>query len=325
MRTTLVLFQIHYFDRRAERAFRALRAGAPAHYEFVVLMHLPSDAPMPQRVARYPHHVVRTPELRELPYPAKTKTADTAALSPDHAAALRRWDLWVGGHTDLILMHFWRAHPGYERYWVVEYDVRFSGPWSRFFAAFEEDDSDLLAPMLRRRSDNPEWANWPLLTSPGTPPDETQAVGSFMPIFRASSRLMQAVDEAYHQGWGGHIECTFATIATVRGMSVTDFGGDGEFTPAAYRGRFYSGTPRDVHHAPGTLVFKPSFFRTGSRPNMVWHPVKPFWLRGELRRDLLDARAAVGRFVRTRASWLLPARWREPGCFKHPRSKSTTR
>ena len=311
MRTTVVLFQIHYFDHWAERAFRKLRNGAPPNHEFVVLMHLAPGAPVPERVTRYPHHVVRTPELRALPYPVK-------AGGPD-------WDLWRGGHTDLIAMHYWRAHPAHDRYWVIEYDVRFSGSWGRFFAAFEDDNSDLLAPMLRRRRDSRDWANWSLLTSPGTPPDDTQAVSSFMPIYRASGRLMREMDQSYRQGWGGHIECTFATIATVRGLRVTDFGGDSEFTPSAYRGRFYSGTARDVYHAPGTLVFKPTLFRTGSRPDMLWHPVKPFWFRYELRRDLLDARAAVGRLIRTRIPWLLPARWREPGCFKHPPRSATTR
>ena len=306
MRTTAVLFQSHFFDRWAEKAFRKLRTGAPLHYECVVLMHLPAGAPVPERVKRYPHHVVRTPELRRLPYPVK-------AGGPD-------WDLWRGGHTDLITMHYWRSHPGYARYWAIEYDVRFSGPWRRFFAFFEGDVSDLLAPMLRRRRDCPEWANWPLLTAPGAQPDDTQAVSSFMPIFRASGRLMQAMDEAYRQGWGGHIESTFATIATVRGFRIAELGGDGEFTPAAYRGRVYSGTARDVYHAPGTLVFKPTFFRTGSRPDMLWHPVKPFWLGVELRQDLRAARKAVGLFLRGRAPWLLPARWREPGCFTQRRA-----
>jgi len=204
---------------------------------------------------------------------------------------------------------------------MIEYDVRFSGPWRRFFAMFEEDDSGLLAPMLRRRRDSPEWYNWPLLTSPeAPPPDDMQAVSSFMPIFRASGRLMRAMDEGYREGWGGHIECSFATIAMARGLRVTDFGGDGEFTPERYRGRFYSGTARDVHHAPGTLVFKPTFFRTGSRPDMLWHPVKPFWPGVELRRELRCARATVGRILRARAPRLIPARWRVPGCFTAPRA-----
>jgi hypothetical protein len=308
MRTTAVLFQTHFFDRWAERAFRELRAGAPTHHEFVVLMHLPPGAPVPVRVARYPHHIVRTPELRSLPYPAK-------AGGPD-------WQLWAGGHTDLITMHYWRAHPDHDRYWAVEYDVRYSGPWRRFFAAFEEDESDLLAPLLRRRRQDPGWANWTSLVSPGEPPADEQVVSAFTPIFRASGRLMRAVDEAYREGWGGHIECSLATLALVRGLSVADLGGEGEFTPERYRGRFYSSTVGTEFHAPGSLVFKPTFFRPGSRPDMLWHPVKPFWPGAELGRDYRDARAAIGRLLRDRAAWLIPARWRVPGCFTGGRAGS---
>ena len=308
MRTTAVVFQTHFFDRWAERAFRALRAGVPAHYEFVVLMHLPPGAAVPERVLRYPHHVVRTPELRALPYPAKVGGEG--------------WNLWHAGHTDLITMHYWRAHPEHDRYWAIEYDVRYSGPWRRFFAAFEDDTSDLLAPMICPRRDFPEWLFWPSLVSPGEPPDDEKALSSFMPVYRASGRLMQEMDAAYREGWGGHLECSLATIAAVRGLEVSDLGGDGEFTPERYRGRFYSGTARDKYRAPGTLVFKPTFFRTGSRPDMLWHPVKPFWLGVELRRELLAARSAVAGLIRERTPWLLPARWRQPGSFTRPRAAS---
>jgi hypothetical protein len=310
MWSTAVLFQTHFFDRWAEAAFRRLSAHAPPNFEHVVLLHLPAGAPVPERVKRYAHHIVRTPELRQLPYPVK-------AGGPN-------WDLWAGGHTDLIPMHFWRNHPRHDRYWMIEYDVRFSGPWRRFFAVFEEDDTDLLAPMLRRRRDCPEWYNWFMLTSPNAPLDDMRSLSSFMPIFRASGRLMQEMDEAYRRGWGGHLESTFATIAMARGLSIADMGGDGEFTPEAYRGRVYTGTVRDTYHAPGTLIFKPTLFRTGSRPDMLWHPVKPFRASHELRQDMRAGRRAIGHFLRTRAPRLLPARWREPGCFTERRAAPTS-
>lgn len=306
-KTTAVLFQTHFFDRWAEAAFRRLKAGAPPHYEFVVLIHLPAGAPLPERLQRVPHHVVRTPELRQQPYPGKVGGG-------------ARWDLWYDGHTDLILMHYWRAHPEFDRYWAIEYDVAYSSPWRRFFATFEDDDSDLLAPLVCRRRDFPEWKWWASLSTPGETPTDTQAVSSFMPIFRASGRLMRAVDEAYRAGWTGHLECTYATVAEMRGMTVTDFGDHGEFTPERYRGRFYSGDVQDELRGPGTLVFKPVYYRTGSRPDMLWHPVKPFWFRKELRWELLVARAAVARQIRGRAPWLLPARWREAGSFSRPPS-----
>ena len=117
MKKTVVLFQTHFFDRWAQRAYQRLRRGAPSHFDVVALIHLPPGAPVPDRVRNVPHHVVRTPELRSLPYPVKSGGED--------------WHLWGGGHTDLISMRYCLAHPEYEHYWSIEYDVAFSGSWRR--------------------------------------------------------------------------------------------------------------------------------------------------------------------------------------------------
>src|SRR5215217_1700856 len=122
-RRTALLLQTHFFDHGAARTFARLREQTPPHFEPMVLLHRAPGAPLPPRLAGVPHHVVRTPELRFPAYPAKCGEAD--------------WDIWSGGHTDLIALHFARAHPEYERYWVVEYDVRFTGHWRRFFDTFE--------------------------------------------------------------------------------------------------------------------------------------------------------------------------------------------
>jgi hypothetical protein len=295
--TTALLFQTHFFDRWAAAAFRRLRAQCPPGFAAFVLIHLPADAPVPRRLSGVPHHVARTPEIRHADYPLKSGGAD--------------WSLWSGGHTDLILLHFWRANPGFARYWSVEYDVRFSGNWRRFFDAFEADATDLLTPALVRRRDDPGWYNWPSMR---VPPEigERSMLRGFMPIYRASGRMVRAVDEAYRGGWGGHCEGTWPTIAAARGLSIADLGGDGEFTPARYRGRFYTSTPLDVFLAPGTLVFKPPLYRVGSRPGLLWHPVKPWWWRAEIKDGLRDLRRQAGRLLRAVAPWAYPLPWHEP-------------
>lgn len=308
MRTTAVLFQTHFFDRWAEAAFRRLSAHAPSHHQCIVLMHLPAGAPVPDRLRRYSHHVVRTPELREMPYPAKIDGP--------------KWNLWHDGHTDLIPLHLYRARPDFDRYWFVEYDVAYSGPWHRFFAAFEEDESDLLAPVVVRRRDAPEWVFWPSLVTPGEALDDARSLRSFLPIYRASGKMMRAMDEAYRSGWGGHLECTWPTIAMARGLEVADLGGDGEFVAPRNRGRFYRASPHDMYLAPGTMVFKPVFHRVGSRPDLLWHPVKPFWPLIEARQALLAGRSNVADYVRESFPWLLPGRWRKKGGFSKDRDGS---
>ncbi|MFC7691059.1 hypothetical protein ACFQY5_17300 [Paeniroseomonas aquatica] len=145
-----------------------------------------------------------------------------------------------------------------------------------------------------------------------------------MPIFRASGALVRAMDAAYQKGWGGHLECTWATIASMRGLTVADIGAEGEFTAAHNRKRFYFSTPFDMYLWPGSMAFKPTLFRTGSTPDMLWHPVKPFWLWIEVRQTLLIWRSRAASVLRERAPALLPARWRMPGSFSAPKPKAPT-
>ena len=103
---------------------------------------------------------------------------------------------------------------------------------------------------------------------------------------------------------GGEVTTKWGTIAMMRGLTVVDLGGEGEFTPDRYRGRFYLNCPRQVHLAPGTLVFKPALYRMGKRPDMLWHPVKPFFWRAEAKEGLRDIRRRAGIVVRGIAGWL---------------------
>lgn len=288
-RRALLVFQTHFFDRWCERAFREIAAGCPPHITPMVVFHQGRGVPLPKRLARVRHHVVPTAELRDPAYPGKS-------AGPD-------WDLWRGGHTDLIALHAFNAHPGYDDYWAIEYDVRFSGPWSRFFAAFKDERADLLISSVLRRRDDPGWFNWPSLAAPESLDDDT-TLRVFLPIFRASARMVAAIDAAYRAGWAGHCEATWGTIAMARGLSVVDLGGEGEFTPERYRGRFYLNCPRQVHLAPGTLVFKPALYRMGRRPDMLWHPVKPFFWRAEAKEGLRDIKRRAGIVVRGIAGWM---------------------
>jgi hypothetical protein len=281
--TTALLFQTHFFDGWCARAYARLVAACPPHFRPVVLIHLPPGAEPPPRLAEVEHHIVRTPEMRLPAYRGKSGG--------------EAWNIWSGGHTDLILLHFWRAQPGHARYWVLEYDVRWSGDWRRFFDSFEDDPADLLCPGIISRDADPGWFNWPTLAGPEELPEAVQ-LRAFLPVFRASAALLRHMDTAYRAGWGGHCECTWPTLARHAGLDVVDLGGDGPLTPARYRGRFYSNTPAALYLAPGTLVFKPVLHRIGRRRNMLWHPVKPFHPRAELRDGLRDIRRRIGMLVR---------------------------
>ncbi len=286
VRRTALLFQTHFFDRGSALAFDQLWRQLPERFEASVLIHLPPDAPVPEQLKGVPHHIARTPELRHPAYPSKCGSAD--------------WKLYEGGHTDLILLHFARTRPDYDRYWVVEYDVRFSGDWRRFFAAFEMEEADLIAPVLHRRTDLPERRGWAWsgsedrgvgVTPPRSLPAERQLC-AFMPIFRVTRAGLAAVDAAWRAGWAGHSEAVWPTAVAEAGLRLLDPGGDGPFTPPALRGRFYTCSPTEDLLSPGTLAFRPPLYCPGIRPDMLWHPVKPFWVP-KLHRAVRELRVCV--------------------------------
>lgn len=269
---TVVLLQTHYVDRALLKRFDKLARAVP-HYDTRILMHVPPGTPKPRELEAVPHHFVTTPEICIRDYISKVGGTD------------RR--LWHGGNTDLIGLHFFRANPEYDRYWFLEYDLRFSGSWATFFSHFEGSDADLLAAAIRRGTTQPDWYYFPSLQVPEgvERPGLAELFACFTPLSRISNRGLREIDQAYRAGWAGHCEETWPTILNRAGLTIEDFGGAGEFVRPENRNRFYTNNPLHVDLAPGSLVFRPVRFCAGFRRNTLWHPVKPPYhaLREDLR------------------------------------------
>jgi hypothetical protein len=305
--STILLYQTHFFDRGAERAFRRLQAECPPNFQCVVLLHAPPGSAKPPRLEKVPHHFVTTDQILALPYPRKLAEQDWTG---------RRWEMWGGGHCDLIPLHFMRSHPGYDRYWVMEYDVAFTGHWRRFFDAFEASEADLLTACVRRRADDPHWVNWPSLQGPFPAEElEAHATAALLPLFRVSNALAREMDAAYAAGFGGHLEGTWSTLASLRGMRIEDIGGEGPFVAPGNLRRFYTASPSTAvqfYLAPGTFFAKPAMYRPGRRRDTLWHPVKPFHWRDELRQALREYRIIGGAKRRELMAW-----WGHRGGGRH--------
>jgi len=274
VRSTALLFQTHFFDRGAARTFEKLQRQCPPHVKAVVLIHVAPGTPKPLLLADVPHHFVTTPEIRNPAYSGKS------AGGPE-------WRIWDGGHTDLPHLHFYSRRNTFERYWSIEYDVRFSGSWRTFFDAFEDNDADLLTTSVRTAAAHPDWPVWPMLTPPpGTEVMLTDAerICSFMPVWRASRQAMEVMDRCYREGWTGHSELTWPTLLHRAGLKIEDLGGHGPFVAPANRGRFYSNTVTNWDLSPGSFVYKPARHGTWWRRDRLWHPVKP--LRTTIDEDL---------------------------------------
>lgn len=176
-------------------------------------------------------------------------------------------------NIDLPLMGFFQQQPHYDYYWVIEYDVRYTGNWQDFFKHFQLNNSDLLATTLYDYAIRPQWANWNSLRSPIPVPesDRTRALLSF---FRISQKAITRLHEAYTQGWGGHYEVTIPTVLRHYGYTLEDMGGDGSYVAPENINRFYTNTPKNPGLAPGTYVLNEWQRQKNIIPNMLYNPFK---------------------------------------------------
>ena len=222
-------------------------------------------------------------DLHGLPYPQKMSkvnwTDPTLRPEPSDKRFFREMKM---GHQDLPVMKFFLDHPHFDRYWVIEDDVRCSGPWTDIFVELAQTRADLLMTVVQGYSEVPSWHWWnTLITGEEVVPVDRQVKG-FPPFTRLSAACLAAVDQKYRELWGGHYEVTWPTITRASGLSIEDIGGRGSYTPAERRGRFYTCTLATWHLFPGTFVFRPPFHdmgvsRFGERmtsQTMLWHPVK---------------------------------------------------
>jgi hypothetical protein len=207
------------------------------------------------------------PDLFKLPYPHKLANLNWREAS---------------GHHDLPLLKFFLEHPDFERYWLIEDDVRYSGHWPDIFSELSRSSADLLMTVVQAYAEVPGWYWWHSLVTANETIPPHQRIRGFLPFCRVSDACLRAIDRKYREAWGGHYEVTWPTIACASGLSLEDIGGLGSYTPAERRGRFYTATNSNWALFPGTFIYRPPFHDTGvsefasnvTRHSMLWHPVK---------------------------------------------------
>lgn len=239
--------------------------------------------------------------------------SDTARLFPQrHAQMQARNSPW--GFIDLI----WSTaflHPSlaaYDRFWLVEYDIDFSGDWADFFSAAATYDADVLAAHIRPLSAEPTYFFAPIYHQPDTA--ATDPLIALMSISRLSRRFLTHYrDTLQAPGWQGHFEMVLPSIARAGGFTIAEIGGDNPFTPPERRGLHYDGSFAD-NDRPGTThgylpargyryyIDAPRRFR---RPNHIYHPIKADFT---LRRRIEDKYRPLSKWFRK----YVPHRTRRP-------------
>lgn len=182
----------------------------------------------------------------------------------------------VPGSNHFPLLKFYLSHPNYDYYWCIEDDVDFSGDWREFFEKFSSVDADFISSHIRRYQDEPEWPWWSALAHPYFVIPQEQRIRSFNPIYRISRAGLELLHKALSSKWCGHHEVLIPTLLHESGLSISDFGGMGEFVPDGFENRFYldnTPNPKGIL-SDGTMRWRPVFTETGSLENKLYHPVK---------------------------------------------------
>jgi Protein of unknown function (DUF3405) len=260
---TCLLWLTHVWTPEVRAEFEALACLQGPDMPAVWLL-LDARTPGAADLARrYPRcHVFEEEALFRLPYPR-----------------LDRGGVWM--HCHFPLLEFFLAHPDYEHYWLVEYDVRYAGSWRSLLAAFAAREHDLITSHLRSFADEPGWDWWHTFRHPTRSVPRDQWWRSFNVCYRISRRALAFLHEALADGWRGHPEVLLPTLLLHGGFCLLDLGGDGPFVLPGCRNRVYtSRSTRNGLLSPfATVAFRPSRARVGWRRNKIYHPVKPGPLR----------------------------------------------
>jgi hypothetical protein len=184
-----------------------------------------------------------------------------------------RGDSLIPGNCHFPLLDLFETRPGYEHYWIIEYDVRYSGHWGQFFQRLQNKSADLLACHVRRYADEPTWMWWDTVRSPTGKADPRTLLRSFNPIYRISAAGLRTLCDAVRHGWEGHHEAVVPSVLHAAGNVIEDMGGDGEFVRGV-KNQFYT-SDCCAELLSGTLRCRPTHGWWGFRRNVLYHPVKP--------------------------------------------------
>jgi GT2 family glycosyltransferase len=182
----------------------------------------------------------------------------------------------IPGHAHFPIFQFYLNMPDYDYYWVIEYDVRFSGEWQLFFDCFQTVKSDFLTCHIRSYAEDPHWPWWKL-NHPRKSIPLHKRICSFNPIYRMSKDALFFLDKEFKDGWCGHHEVALPTLLHHNGFSIREISGKGKFTIPGMENKFYSdvGYNRIGKLSKRTLRYRPAFLLYGKERNKLYHPVKP--------------------------------------------------
>lgn len=181
----------------------------------------------------------------------------------------------MDGNFHFVLLDFYRNHPDFDDYWLIEYDVRFNGNWQDFFSFFQDKEEDFLSAHIETKEDNPNWVRWHEIHTKNIPLNETTLLKSFNPICRFSNRAFALLHHRCLLGDRGHNEVLMPTLFRYFKLKIADFGGTGCYTYKDHPNLFYRYNPEDNAEDKCTHRCIPNHHdSTMKYPKMIYHPIK---------------------------------------------------
>ena len=181
----------------------------------------------------------------------------------------------MDGNFHFVLLDFYRQHPDYDYYWLIEYDVRFNGNWNDFFSFFQDKDEDFWAAHVEIKEDNPNWMRWHEIELKNIPVNDSMLLKSFNPICRFSNRAFALLHSRCLLGDRGHNELLMPTLFRHFKLKIADFGGSGRYTYQKYPNLFYMHDGDDAETDKCTHRYHPRHCASTMKcQNMIYHPIK---------------------------------------------------
>lgn len=180
-------------------------------------------------------------------------------------------------NVNYVLLLFRKQFSKYDYYWVIEYDVEFTGSWNIFFNYFETIDADFVSSHIEHFSnDNANWCWWNRTNLSTFGYSNSQMVKSFNPVYRISARALDYMDSVLKKGVQGHFEVIMPTIISNNTeLKILDLGGFGEYSDPSHPNHFYI---KGVGVNNGSMRWRPLFLQSCinslKNTNLLFHPVK---------------------------------------------------
>lgn len=172
----------------------------------------------------------------------------------------------VPGNCHILTIAFSQRHR-YDQYWLVEYDIRYTGEWCDVFDLSRSSDADLIAAFVESPFLDASWSHWDSINLP-----YSELARSFNPICRMSHRLLECVTDLITSGYWAHNEALLASVCRNHGWFMHDLN---ELARNQWGEFIY--TPGSSANAQGTLNYRPVTSRVwNGEPNKLHHPVKPW-------------------------------------------------